>query len=113
MSEQYYHLMDQLITIEEVAEFLKNPPSVSPRPDFAKVRALWKHIIKALKQLECPQSQVVGWFGLVMDPALYILLEANAFVTPVSPGPTAIYPQFVTPAQMKMINNVYARNKNY
>jgi hypothetical protein len=106
-------MMDQLITIEEVAEFLKNPPSVSPRLDVVKVWALRKHIIKALKQLECPQSQVHGWSGLVMDLALYILLEPNAFVIPISPGPTAIYPEFVTPAQMKMINNVFGRNKNY
>jgi hypothetical protein len=73
-------MMDQRITIKEVAEFLKNPPSVSPRLDFAKVRALCKHIIKALKQLECPQSQVHGWSGLIMDPALYILLKPKAFV---------------------------------
>jgi hypothetical protein len=50
---------------------------------------------------------------LVMDPALYILLEPNAFVLPVSPGATAIYPQFAAPAQMKMIDNVFTRNKNY
>jgi hypothetical protein len=62
--------MDQLITIEEVAEFLKYPPSVLPRPGFAKVPALQKHIIKALKQLKCPQSHIHGWYGLVMDPAL-------------------------------------------
>jgi hypothetical protein len=48
-----------------------------------------------------------------MDPALYILLEPNAFVLPVSPGAIAIYPQFAAPAQMKMIDNVFARNKNY
>ncbi len=48
-----------------------------------------------------------------MDPALYILLEPNAFVLPTSPGATAIYPQFAAPAQMKMIDNVFARNKNY
>jgi hypothetical protein len=48
-----------------------------------------------------------------MDPALYILLEPNAFVSPISPGPITIYPQFATLAQMKMINNVFARNKNY
>ncbi len=64
--------MDQLITIDEVVEFLKNTPLVSPRPDFAKVQALRKHIIKALKQLDCPQSLVHGWTGLVMDPVLYI-----------------------------------------
>ncbi len=48
-----------------------------------------------------------------MDPALYILLEPNACVIPASPGGTAIYPRFAAPAQMKMINNVFARNKNY
>jgi hypothetical protein len=48
-----------------------------------------------------------------MDPALYILLESNAFVISASPGGTAIYPQFAAPAQMKMIDNVFARSKNY
>jgi hypothetical protein len=48
-----------------------------------------------------------------MDPALYILLKPNAFVLPVSPGGTAIYPQFAAPAQMKMIDNIFARNTNY
>jgi hypothetical protein len=48
-----------------------------------------------------------------MDPTLYILLEPNAFVIPTSLGGTAIYPQFAAPAQMKMIDNVFARNKNY
>ena len=107
--------MDQLITINKAAEFLKNPPSVSPQPDFAKVQELWKHIIKALKQLDCPHSLVHGWTSLlmVMDPALYILLKPNLFVLPVSPGGTAIYPQFAALAQMKMIDKIFARNKNY
>ena len=105
--------MDQLITIDEAAKFLKNPPSISPRPDFAKVRALQKHIIEALKQLDCPQSLAHGWSGLVMDPALYVLLKPNAFVLPVSPGRTAIYPQFSALVQMNMIDNVFARNANY
>jgi hypothetical protein len=35
------------------------------------------------------------------------------FVLLASPGGTAIYPQFAAPAQMKMIDNVFARNKNY
>jgi hypothetical protein len=48
-----------------------------------------------------------------MDLALYTLLEPNTFVISISPGPTAIYPQFATSVQMKMINNVFARNKNY
>jgi hypothetical protein len=42
--------MDSLITYDEVAEFLKNPPLLSPRPDFSKMRALRRHMVKALKQ---------------------------------------------------------------
>ena len=63
--------------------------------------------------IHCPQSLAHGWTGLVMNPALYILLEPNAFALPVSPGGTAIYPQFAALAQMKMIDNIFARNKNY
>ncbi len=36
--------MDSLITYDEVAEFLKNPPLLSPRPDFSKLRALRKYM---------------------------------------------------------------------
>jgi hypothetical protein len=84
--------MDQLVTIEEVADFLKNAPSLSPRLDFAKVQAPQKHIIKALKQLVCPQRQIHGRSSLVMDLALYILLEPNMFVLPISLGTTPVYP---------------------
>ena len=99
--------MDQLITVEEVAEPLKNPPSLDPRPDFLKIRALQKHIIKALKKLICPQSQIHGWTGLVMDPALYVLLEPNAFIVPVSPGAVPTYPAFASPSMIKNIDNLF------
>ena len=105
--------MDQLITVDEVAEYLKNPPSVEPRPDFLKIRALQKHIIKALKKMICPQSQIHGWTGLVMDRALYLLLESNAFVIPVSPGDTPTYPAFASQAIIKSIDNVFERDRNY
>ena len=59
--------MDSLITYDEAAEFLKNPPSLSPRLDFTKMRALRKHMVKALKQLLCPQSAVHGWTGMVLS----------------------------------------------
>ena len=48
--------MDSLITFNEAAEFLKNPPSLSPQPDFSKLCTLRKHMVKALKKLVCPQS---------------------------------------------------------
>jgi hypothetical protein len=63
--------MDTLITFAEVEGFLKNSPSLVPRPDFTRLRALRKHMINALKQISCPQSAIHGWAGLVMHPTMY------------------------------------------
>ncbi len=52
--------MDHLIKYKKVTEFLKNPPTLSPCPDFAKLQAMQKHMVKALKQLVCPQSTIHG-----------------------------------------------------
>ncbi len=89
--------MDSLITYDEAADFLKNPPSLLPRPDFSKMRALRKHMVKALKQLVCPQSAVHGWTGMALSPMVYALLEPTAFAIPGNPGPVAVYAQFATP----------------
>jgi hypothetical protein len=105
--------MDSLITYKEVAEFLKNPPTMLPRPDFAKLHALCKHMIQALKQLVCPQSQIHGWTGLVMDPGLYALNEPVAFTVLLNPGALPVYQNFVPPAMMKMVDYAFEQNKNY
>ena len=101
--------MDSLITFDEAAEFLKNPLSLSPRPDFTKLRALRNHMVKALKQLMCPQSQIHGCSGMVLSPMVYALLEPNPFVVPGNPGPVAVYSQFATPATIKQIDAVFLR----
>ena len=59
--------MDAIIDFDEVTDFLKNPPSLEPRPDFTKIRALRKHIVMALAQLQCPQEAIHGWSGLAVD----------------------------------------------
>jgi hypothetical protein len=105
--------MDSLITYKEAAEFLQNPPTMLPRPDFAKLQALRKHMTQALKQLVCPQSPIHGWTGLVMDAGLYALIEPIAFTVPVNPGATPMYQPFATQAVMKMVNYAFERNKNY
>jgi hypothetical protein len=105
--------MDSLITYEEAAEFLKNPPTMLPRPDFAKLQALRKHMMQALKQLVCPQSQIYGWTGLVMDPGSYTLIKPIAFTVPLNPGATPVYQNFAPPAMIKIVDYAFKRNKNY
>ncbi len=105
--------MDAIITLEEVMGFLKNPPSLALRPDFNRLRALRQHIVRALRQLTCPQSPIHGWSGLAISPAMYLLLEPQPFVEPVNPGDTAIYPPFSPPSTIKMIDAAFTRDKNY
>jgi hypothetical protein len=99
--------MDHLIKYEDVVEFLKNPPTFSPFPDFAKLRAMQKHMVKAHKQLVCPQSMIHGWLGLVILPMVYALLEPNPFVTPADPGAVVVYAQFALPAQIKTADAMF------
>ena len=99
--------MDSLITYDEAAEFLKNPPSLSPRPGFTNMRALIKHMVTALKQLVCPQSAVHGWTGMVLLLMVYALLEPTAFAVPGNPGTVAVYNQFATPTQIKKAKNLF------
>jgi hypothetical protein len=103
--------MDSLIAYNEAAEFLKNPPTMLPRPDFAKLRALTKHMTQALKQLVCPQSQIHGWTGLVMAPGLYSLIEPYAFFIPPDPGPVPVYTPFTTPSAIKMVDYAFEQDK--
>ncbi len=105
--------MDSLITYKEVVEFLKNPPTMLPRPDFAKLQALRKHMTQAFKQLVCPQSQIHGWTGLVMDPGLYTLIKPVAFTVPLNPGTLPMYQNFAPPAMMRMVEYAFKQNKNY
>jgi hypothetical protein len=44
---------------------------------------------------------------------LYQLLESIAFVRPVSPGDTPVYPAFAPPVAIKSINNVFKRSRRY
>jgi hypothetical protein len=104
--------MDNIITFKEVAEFLRNPPSLAPCPDFAWIWALHKHLVVGLQQLVCPQSAIHGWSGLVMDPAVYALLEPTPFGVIIDPGFLAMYANLVTEVAIKMTDNLFERNKN-
>jgi hypothetical protein len=105
--------MDAIINYDELAGFLKNPPSLEPRPDFAYICALRKHMIKVLSQLFCPQSTIHGWLGLALNPATYLLLEGTVFVIPMDPGATVVCPQWAAPTTIKMIDATFLQDKNY
>jgi hypothetical protein len=107
--------MDFIITYDEAAGFLKNPPSLEPRPNFPNIRALRKHIVDGLAQLSCPQSAIHGWSGLAMDPTAYLLLEGVAFTVPADPGPTVVFPGGAAVARtvMKTTEATFERDKNY
>jgi hypothetical protein len=76
----HHSTMDHLITFEEVTGFLKNLPLLALRPDLARIRTLCNQIILALKQHVCPQSMIHGWSGLIIDPAMYTLLNPSSIV---------------------------------
>jgi hypothetical protein len=72
--------MDHLIIFNKATDFLKNPPTLSPRTDFVKLHALRKHMVKSLKELVCPQSAIHRWSGMILPPIVYTLLKPNPFV---------------------------------
>ena len=95
--------MNQLISYNDAAGVLCVPafPKMA-RPDFPSVRALHKHLHRALVKLDCPQSRVYGWTGLAMDPTMYAMIETIPFAIPNDPGPTPTYTAgFQSPQQMR------------
>ncbi len=83
--------MDTLITYDEVVALVANPPTLAPRQNFTNLRALRRHLQRALQRLVNPQSYVLGWSGLIMSQPMYQLLSTSPFRLPNDPGPLAIY----------------------
>jgi hypothetical protein len=44
---------------------------------------------------------------------MYLLIKPQPFVEPVNPGDTAIYPSFLPPVTIKMIDAAFTQDKNY
>ena len=59
--------MDTLIGYKEVVTLVANPPMLAPCPNFSNLRALRLHLQRALQRLINPQTNVLGWSGLVMS----------------------------------------------
>ncbi len=82
--------MDYLIPYDEAVALDANPPTLAPCPNFTNLRALRRHLQRALQRLVNPQSNVLGWSGLVMSRPMYQMLSTSPFRLPTDPGPQAV-----------------------
>lgn len=85
--------MNSIISYDTVKALVANPPSLGDRPNFFNLRALRNHFARALKRLECPKSQVNGWSGFVLSPAMYSLIDPTPWSMRVL-NMTAFVPEF-------------------
>ena len=83
--------MDTIISYDEVAALVANPPAIAPHPNFMNLHNLRHHIQRALMRVSCPQSSILGWASLIMSRTMYGLLTTSLFHIPMDPGPLAIY----------------------
>jgi len=83
--------MDTIISYNEIVALVANTPSLAPRPNFTNLHNLRRHIQRALMRVSCPQSNILGWAGLIMSREMYGLLTTIPFRLPLDPGPLAIY----------------------
>jgi hypothetical protein len=84
--------MDATILYDEVATLVGvNIPTLEPRPNFERIRALRRHLKRCLQRLPCPQSINHGWKGMVISRELYSLLTNIPFRLPNNPGASAVY----------------------
>jgi hypothetical protein len=84
--------MDTIISYDAVVALVANLPIIVPHPNFTNLRNLRCHIQRALMPgVSCPQSNILGWAGLIMSRAMYGLLTTSLFRILVDPGLLAIY----------------------
>jgi hypothetical protein len=92
--------MDNTISYEEAAALVANPPSLAPCPIFTNLRNLRHHIQRALQRLSCPQSNILGWAGLIMARSMYNLLTSSPFRLPIL---TRYQWRYITHPQWKLL----------
>ena len=83
--------MDYVISYNEIAALVANPPSLAPRTNFRNLHNLRCHTQCALMRVSFPQSNILRWARLIMSRAMYGLLTTTPFWLPTDPEPLAIY----------------------
>ena len=104
--------MDDIIPYDDIAEMLKSPPTLAPRPNFFCLRAFRRHIVDVMKQIPHPGYPQHGWAGMVLQPAIFALINATMFAPPPNPGLIAIYPQFELQPAIRMADSQFKIDKN-
>ena len=99
--------MDTVITVDDAAGYLINPPNMASRPNFFKVRALRLHIAQGLRQIHHPERTALGWSGMAIEKELYALVDIVPWVMPTDPGPIATYETNDGKAEMKMKDAIF------
>jgi hypothetical protein len=83
--------MDATITYKEMAVLVANPPFIAPHPNLTSLHKLQCYIHCALQCLSCPQSNILGWVGLIMARPMYAFLTMTPFQLSTDLGLLAIY----------------------
>ena len=104
--------MDILISYSKVVKLVANPHTFAPHPNCYNLCALRCHLQCPLQHLSCPQSNILGWSGVVMSHPMYLLLSRTAFRLPNNPSPQAIYYGPRTPIVDGVGNPVLDANGN-
>ena len=105
--------MDAIISYEDFMKMLENQPSLLPRPNCMCLRAWCKYNANILAQILLPNYPQHGWKGMVLQPALFALINNTPFAPPADPGRIAVYPQYALAAAMKMIDAQFTIDMNF
>jgi hypothetical protein len=77
--------MNVIISYKTIVGLLANPSSLDPCPNFFNLCALQTCFAWALKKVLCPQSNMNRWASAVLAPAMYTLIDTNAFHWKIKP----------------------------
>ena len=105
--------MDDIIPYNDIMEMLKIPPTLAPQPNFFHLRVFRWHIVDVMKQIPHPCYPQHGWAGMVLQPAIFALINAMPFVPLPNPGLIATYPPFALQPAIQMINSQFKIDKKH
>jgi hypothetical protein len=85
---------------------------LAPRPNFFRLRVFRRFIVDVMKQIPHPGYPQHGWAGMVLQPAIFALINAIPFTPPPNPGLIATYHQYALPPEIRMADSQFKIDKN-